>query len=126
MNKKNPFSPVQEFYSNTRGKIILYKEKYPERVIGLMFLILLVAVTIFLISKATHEDTYRGSAQTIVKRISAPTTAATVKQGKAVTTDVMSLLSLYGKAKAINPDSLDSKDTLLLKEINKDLNQILK
>jgi len=126
MKQRNPFSPVLEFYSDTREKIIIYKEKYPERVIGLMFLILLVAVTIFLISKATRQDSYSGSAQTLVKRISAPTAAAAGKVGQPATTDVMSLLGLYGKAKSINPDSLTLKDSLLLKEINQDLNQILK
>ena len=126
MKQRNPFSPVLEFYFDTREKIILYKEKYPERVIGLMFLILLIAVTIFLISKATHEDSYRGSAQTLVKRISAPTAAAPDKASKPITADVLGLLSLYGKANSINPDSLTLKDSLLLKEMNQDLNKILK
>ncbi len=123
MSTKNPFNQVHEFYLNTRDRIILFKEKYPERVIGIMFLILLVAVTIFLISKASHENIYKGSAKTLFKRISAPTGVAS---GKPATTHVIGLLSLYGKANALNPDSLTLRDSLLLKEINKDLKQILK
>ena len=89
-----------------------------------MFLILLMSVTIFLITKATHEQSHRGSVTTLVKRISAPTAAG--KPSEPTTPDVIGLLGLYGKAKAINPDSLTLKDSLLLKEINRDLNKILK
>lgn len=123
MSTKNHFSQLQELFFDLREKAIRYKESYPERIIGAMFLILLVAVTIFLITKATRQQSHSGSANRLLGRISAP---APTPPDKPIAADIMGLLGLYGKARGINPDSLTLKDSVLLKEINQDLNNILK
>ncbi|KAA5539145.1 hypothetical protein [Adhaeribacter rhizoryzae] len=122
MKQRNPFNGMLGLYSGTREKVRLYAEKQPDKVIAAMFLILLVAVTIFLITKATHQQDYNRSAGALLNRISAP---APPPAGKPITGDILDLLTLYGRTKAINPDSLTLKDSLLLKEINRDLNKIL-
>lgn len=122
MNKRNLFKQMAEFFFGLREKIILFKQKHPERIIAGMFLILLVALAIFLVTKFTHKQSYKASATTLINRFHAP---AATSPGT-IPTDVMSLVSLYAKTKTINPDSLTLKDSLLLKEINKDLNKILK
>ncbi len=122
MSTKNPFSQVHDFFSDTREKIRLYAEKYPERVIAAMFFILLMAVTVFLITKATRKQEYRISTKDLVSRVGAPTAKASIAPA---TGNILDLLSLYGKTKAINPDNLTLKDSLLLKEINQDLKNIL-
>lgn len=122
MRQRNLFSQVFGLYSDTREKIRLYAEKYPERIIGAMFLILLIAVTVFLITKATRKQDYRSSTRTLVSRLGAPSAKANIAPA---TGSVLDLLSLYGKTKAINPDSLTLKDSLLIKEIDKDLKNIL-
>jgi len=72
-----------------------------------------------------RKETHSSSVNALAKRISAPTAAATVKPSQTITADVIGLLGLYGKAKAINPDSLTLKDSLLIREIDKDLKNIL-
>ena len=122
MKQRNPFNGMLALYTSTREKVRLYVEQQPDKLIAAMFLILLVAVTIFLITKATHQQNYNRSAGTLLNRMSAP---APTPAGKPITADILELLTLYGKTKAINPDSLTLKDSLLLKEINRDLNKIL-
>jgi hypothetical protein len=122
MKQRNPFNGIMGLYTGTREKVRLYAGKQPDKVIAAMFLILLVAVTIFLITKATHPPNYNRSAGALLNRISAPVPPPA---GKPITADILDLLTLYGKTKAINPDSLTLKDSLLLKEISRDLNKIL-
>ncbi len=122
MKQRNPFNGIMGLYTGTREKVRLYAAQHPDKVIAAMFLILLVAVTIFLITKAIHQQNYNRSAGALLNRISAP---APLPAGKPITADILDLLTLYGKTKAINPDSLTLKDSLLLKEINRDLNKIL-
>lgn len=122
MKQRNLFNRPMEIYSEKREKIKLYAEKHPERIIGAMFLILLIAVTAFLIMKATHKESRTSSLNEIFNRVSAPSARPPEKPMKA---GILDLLSLYGKSKSINPDSLTLKDSLLIKEIDKDLNKIL-
>ncbi|PSR51922.1 hypothetical protein AHMF7605_28860 [Adhaeribacter arboris] len=123
MNRRNLFRQAVEFLLSTRQRIIIYRSKYPERIIAGMFLILLVAITIFLIRKVSHKQSHKATATTLINRISAADASTATKP---VTTDLMNLVGLYSKAKSINPDSLTLNDSLVLKEINNDLKKILK
>jgi hypothetical protein len=122
MQQRNLFSQVHLFFSDTREKIRLYAEKYPERVIAAMFFILLIAVTTFLITKALRKESRSTSASDLFSRVGKPSARVPEKQSSA---NIIDLLSLYGKTKSINPDSLTLKDSLLIKEINQDLKNIL-
>jgi len=123
MNRKNPFKHPEELFFGLRQKVIGYRQQYPERIIAGMFLILLLALTIFLITKLTHPQSHKASATTLLKRMSIHKIPQATWPGS---TDVTGLLSLYGKTRSIHPDSLTLKDSLLLREINNDLNKILK
>lgn len=124
MRQRNLFNHLLELYADTGKKISLYAKEHPERVIGGMFLILLVSVAGLLISKAAHRETYSGSIHSISSKFSG-TTSTQQMRGRPITADIMNLLTLYGKTRGINPDSLTLKDSLLLKEIDRGLNKIL-
>lgn len=124
MSKRNHFERLQELYSEIRVKTVLYKQKHPDKVIAGMFLILLLSVAVLLISKISHKNTYAGSIHSISNKIQIPKDSLK-RPGKPIASEMMDILSIYGKARTINPDSITTKDSLLLKEINKDLNEIL-
>ncbi len=124
MKRRNPFSRSFDFYLDAREKVKLYAEKHPERIIAVMFIILLFAVAALLISKATHKNTYASSIYSISNKLSLPDQSR-AKPGHSLGSDVMDLLGAYHQASSINPDSITPKDSLLLKEIDKDLNRIL-
>ena len=87
-----------------------------------MFLILLLSVATLLISKASHKETYGSSIKSISSQINRPNS---IQQGKPITSEMMDILRIYGKASSINPDSITTQDSLMLKEIDKDINNIL-
>ncbi|PIQ20242.1 MAG: hypothetical protein COW65_16165 [Cytophagales bacterium CG18_big_fil_WC_8_21_14_2_50_42_9] len=122
MQQRNLFNQIKEFYSELRARFLIYKDKHPDRVIGAMFLILLLSVAILLISKASHKETYGSSIKSIRGQINQPNA---IPQDKTITSEMMDLLRVYGKASSINPDSLTAQDSLMLNEIDKDINKIL-
>ena len=124
MSKRNHFKRFQELYSDIRVKTILYKQKHPDKVIAGMFLILLLSVAVLLMSKISHKDTYAGSIHSFSNKIQVPKDSLK-RPSKPIASEIMDILSIYGRTRAINPDSITTKDSLLLKEIDKDLNKIL-
>ncbi len=124
MKRRNLFSRSYELYREAREKVKSYADQHPERIIAAMFIILLFAVAAFLISKATHKNSYAGSIHTFSNKLSLPD-KVNGKPGHSVGADVMDLLGAYHQASGINPDSITPEDSLLLKEIDKDLNRIL-
>ncbi len=124
MSKRNLFERLQELYSDIRAKTFLYKQKHPDKVIAGMFLILLLSVAVLLMSKINHKDTYAGSIHSISNKMQVPKDSLK-RPGKPIASEMMDIISIYGKARTINPDSITTRDSLLLKEIDKDLNKIL-
>ncbi|QNF31354.1 hypothetical protein HUW51_00940 (plasmid) [Adhaeribacter swui] len=124
MKPRNPFSHLFDWYANARERVQQYAARYPERIIAGMFIILLFAVAALLISKATHKNSYAGSIHFISDKLSLPHKPVT-KPGHSLGSDMIDVLDAYREASAINPDSITAKDSLLLKEIDKDLNRIL-
>lgn len=124
MKPRKDFKINPQLFTDLREKIKLYLERYPERVVAGMFIILLVAVAGLLLAKAMHQDTYSGSIDSISSKLRAPQKIK-VNPGRSLSSEVMGVWQAYQQAQAINPDSITTKDSLLLKEIDKDLNSIL-
>lgn len=123
MLRRKDFKQPQELFFNIRDRIKLYTEQRPERVIAIMFLILLLSVIGLLIRNAVRSKGYQSSITSIYKELDRKNPPR-LKPHRPLTSEMLSLMNIWSKASSIDPNSLTEKDTLLLKEIDKDLNRM--
>jgi len=124
MWQKEGIKKTSELFSSNKKRFEIYTRDNPRKVIAAMFLILLIAVTALLVSRLFNRKGYGASLDRIYLEMES--TNQNPKLAKRPTNaDMLKLYELNGKMKEINPDSITAKDSLLLKEIESDLNKII-
>ena len=124
MWRKRDFKETSGLFSSKKKEFETYTRNHPRKVIAAMFLILLVAVTTLLISRLFNRKSYAASIGRFYSEMDS--NSQKTQLGKKSNTDgLIELYQLNGKLKQINPDSITAKDSLLLLEIETDLNNII-
>ncbi|WP_181308816.1 hypothetical protein [Rufibacter sp. XAAS-G3-1] len=124
MWKRRDFKEVVGQYSSKKEKVKLYAKDNPRKVIAAMFLILLISVTALLISRLFNRKGYGASIDRIFSEVDSGNQQVQLRK-KSTTAELVELYQLKGKLNHINPDSIMTKDSLLLREIESDLNNII-
>lgn len=124
MWRKRIFNRIGGLYSRIKARAMLYADQHPKTVIAAMFFILLSAVTGLLVTRSMNRQGYGSEIDKIYAQINAGANPQK-KMKRPITSEILDMLSIYNRAKAINPDSLTAEDSVLLKEIDDDLNKII-
>lgn len=120
MSKRRSFNELLASFSTLKEKGKLYSKENPRLVIAAMFLILLLSVTGLLISRILFRKGYSDSVDKIYSKMEGAAEKPKLKE-RPNTGNMLELYDLQRKMRTVDPDSLTLDDSLILKEISKDL-----